>query len=294
MSSPAGGATVSGSVSVGASASDDVGVAGVQFRLDGVDLGAEDTSAPYSVTWDTTAASAGPHSLTAVAHDAAGNRTTATAVPVTVDNSVPAGPVPVAAYNFEEASGTSVTDVTGKGHTGTIREAVRTTTGKNGRALRFDGVNDWVQIGDANDLDLTTGMTLEAWVNPSNVTGWRTAILKARPGDLSYALYSGGATNPNTSITTTGTSAYTEAVGPTAMTANTWTHLAATYDGSVLRLFRERRRRSRRRPARGRSPSAPARSISAATTCGRSGSRARWTTSASTTRRSPPPRSRPT
>ena len=39
-----------------ATASDDVGVAGVQFRLDGADLGAEDTSAPYSVNWDTTTA----------------------------------------------------------------------------------------------------------------------------------------------------------------------------------------------------------------------------------------------
>ncbi len=84
----------------------------------------EDTSAPYSVTWDTTAATAGPHALTAVARDAAGNRTTSAAVSVTVDNSVPAGPAPVAAYDFEEASGGSVTDVTGKGHTGTIREAI--------------------------------------------------------------------------------------------------------------------------------------------------------------------------
>ena len=65
-------------------------------------------------------------------------------------------------------------------------------------------------------------------MNPTNATGWRTAILKARTGNLSYALYSGGATNPNATITTTGNTGYTAAVGPTAMTANTWTHLAAT------------------------------------------------------------------
>ena len=55
---PANGTTVSGaSVTVSATASDNVGVAGVQFRVDGTNLGAEDTSAPYSVTWNSTAAS---------------------------------------------------------------------------------------------------------------------------------------------------------------------------------------------------------------------------------------------
>jgi hypothetical protein len=61
-------------------------VAGVQFKLDGNDLGAEDGSSPYSINWDTTGASNGPHQLTAVARDAAGNKTTSAAVPVTVAN----------------------------------------------------------------------------------------------------------------------------------------------------------------------------------------------------------------
>ena len=75
---------MSGTVTVTATATDDLGVAGVQFQLDGADLGAEDTGAPYSVAWDTTTASAGSHTLTAVARDAAGNRTTSAPVTVTV------------------------------------------------------------------------------------------------------------------------------------------------------------------------------------------------------------------
>src|SRR5947207_13656173 len=86
VTAPASGATVSGtSVPVNASASDNVGVAGVQFKLDGVNLGAE-TTGPYSLTWDTTAAANGPHTLTAVARDAAGNTTTSAPVTVTVNN----------------------------------------------------------------------------------------------------------------------------------------------------------------------------------------------------------------
>ncbi len=46
---------MNGTVTVTANASDNDAVAGVQFKLDGADLGVEDTSAPYSVSWDTTA-----------------------------------------------------------------------------------------------------------------------------------------------------------------------------------------------------------------------------------------------
>ena len=86
MTAPAAGATVSGSVTVSATASDNVGVVGVQFKLDGVNLGAEDTATPFSTTWNTTTSSNGSHTLTAVARDAAGNTATATSVTVTVNN----------------------------------------------------------------------------------------------------------------------------------------------------------------------------------------------------------------
>ena len=90
ISAPASGSTVSGSVTVTATASDNVGVASVQFRLDGADLGGLDTTAPYSVAWNTSAATSGPHTLTAVARDAAGNVTVSQAVAVTVaDTSMP-------------------------------------------------------------------------------------------------------------------------------------------------------------------------------------------------------------
>ena len=89
ITSPTSGASVSGTVTMTASASDNVGVAGVQFLLDGVNLGAEATAAPYSAPWDTTTASRGSHALTAVARDAAGNRATSAPVSVTVVSASP-------------------------------------------------------------------------------------------------------------------------------------------------------------------------------------------------------------
>lgn len=88
MTAPANNATVSGNVTVSANASDNIGVAGVQFLLDGASLGAEDISASYSIVWDSTGATNGAHALAARARDAAGNQTTSTSVNVTVSNTV--------------------------------------------------------------------------------------------------------------------------------------------------------------------------------------------------------------
>ena len=98
ITAPEANATVGGATEVRADATDDTGVAGVRFVLDGNDLGAEDTSAPYGVLWDTTTAANGQHTLTAVARDAAGNTTTSAPRSVVVSNgSVATAPVPASA-----------------------------------------------------------------------------------------------------------------------------------------------------------------------------------------------------
>lgn len=87
LTAPASLATVSGaSVSVTATATDNVGVVSVQFRLDGSNLQAADTTNPYGITWDSTTASDASHVLTAVAVDAVGNTTISSSVTVTVSN----------------------------------------------------------------------------------------------------------------------------------------------------------------------------------------------------------------
>jgi hypothetical protein len=92
-------------VTVSASASDNVGVAGVQFKLDGTNLGPEVAAPPFSVAWNTRTSGDGIHSLVAVARDAAGNRTTSVAVSVTITNDDPAGsPVGVVWTNLVNAT----------------------------------------------------------------------------------------------------------------------------------------------------------------------------------------------
>jgi hypothetical protein len=81
------GSTVSGTHTLSATATDNLGVVGVQLQLDGANLEAELTTFPYSIQWDTSTASNGCHTLSAVARDAAGNQGTAS-IQVTVSNSL--------------------------------------------------------------------------------------------------------------------------------------------------------------------------------------------------------------
>jgi hypothetical protein len=234
VSSPAAGATVSGTVSLAATAADNVGVVGVQFRVDGTNVGAEDTSSPFGASWNSSSVANGAHSVTAVARDAAGNVTTSAPVSITVSNAAPTGLV--AAFGFDEVSGTSVVDRSGLGNTGTVSGATRSATGRHGGALSFDGVNDSVSVPDAASLDLTNNLTLSAWVRPTGATGWRTVLMKERPGSQSYSLYASSGVAAPSGWLVVG-SAEQELLSPSVLPANTWSHLAFTYDGAFTRLY---------------------------------------------------------
>ena len=285
MTAPAAGATVSGTVTVSANASDNTGVAGVQFLLDGAPLGAEDTAAPYSVTWTSTGVADGATSTVRAGarrgrqpgdrrrrdghraehdsrydragrdHDgpgrgrdrlgqcdrqrervgqrrrggravparrgAAGRRRHGRALQRDVDldrrgrrrtSSVRAGarrgrqPGDRHRRDRQRSQHRASAAASGWRAGGLIQLQRRLRNhadrsvrqgphgddfrsdvdhaGKYGSALTFDGVNDWVTVADAADLDLTTGMTLEAWVRPSSLGSWRTVVLKQSPAAL--------------------------------------------------------------------------------------------------------------
>jgi len=135
MSSPANGATVSGTINVTASASDNVGVAGVQFQLDGANAGAPDTSAPYSIAWNTTGSSDGAHTITAIAADAAGNQAQSAPVTVTVSNAPPADTTPPSVSITSPAGGATVSG------TITVTASASDNVGVAGVQFQLDGAN---------------------------------------------------------------------------------------------------------------------------------------------------------
>ncbi|HET9596618.1 MAG TPA: S8 family serine peptidase [Anaeromyxobacteraceae bacterium] len=194
LTAPAGGATVSGTVTVAASASDDVGVARVDFFVDGAAAAfASDASAPYSVAWNSASVANGTHALTARAFDGAGNAATSAAVTVTVNNAAP--PPSCAATSqllgnagFETGTAAPWTatpavidgsaspaartgawkawlDGYGTTHTDTLAQAVSIPAGACNATLTF-----WLWITTAETTTTTAFDTLTLTVTPSGGT----------------------------------------------------------------------------------------------------------------------------
>ena len=178
-----------------------------------------------------------------------GNNQTATAQPVSITvTAASANNGLVAAYNFQEATGTVVVDESGNGNHGALscNTAVnaactgpaRTTSGKFGKALSFDGADDWVTINDSASLDLTNGMTLEAWVNPSaTMSGWQSVITKEQPGGFGAVYYLAANSDRNQPEVAIYNTSWKKLYGGSAPSVSQWTHLAGTYDGAALRLY---------------------------------------------------------
>ena len=140
-----------------------------------------------------------------------------------------------AAYAFDEGSGMDVIDSSPLSNDGGLAGAIRV-EGRFGGGLQFDGQDDWVTIEDDDSLDLTDGLTLEAWVKPSAGSGgWSSVLLKEGGSGLSYALYADSDVGQPVSSVRIGSDH--NLYGGSALPADVWTHLAATYDGVTQRLF---------------------------------------------------------
>ena len=187
ITAPANGATVSGTVSVSASASDNVGVTRVEFYLDGV-LKSTDTTSPYSWSWDTTTATNAAHSLVSKAYDAAGNFGTSATVSVTVNNvaasqllgntgfengSASPAPWTVTAGVVDNGTGEAAhsgswkawMDGYGSAHTDSILQTVTIPAGKTSATLTF-----WLHIDTAETTTVTAYDTLKVQIRNSSGT----------------------------------------------------------------------------------------------------------------------------
>ncbi len=146
-------------------------MAGVQFLLDGANLGTELTTPPYTFNWNTASTGDGAHSINARARDAAGNQTVSAAVGVTVSNAAGTAPA-AAAFGFNEGVGTTSADLSGNGHTATLVNGPVWTAGWSGTGISFDGVNDFVTVSNPSTLNFgSADFTIMMWIKRNALGG---------------------------------------------------------------------------------------------------------------------------
>ena len=241
ITAPLTNSTVSSTITVTATASDNVGVADVQFQLDGVNLGAVLTSAPYSISWNTTTASNGTHTLTAIAHDTSHNLATSAPVTVTVSNTIGGGGPPtngmVGYWNFDEAAGNLAHDTSGSGYNGTVNGATWT-TGKINSSLSFNGTTSVI----TPSIALGATFSISVWVNPS-VTAqspyerivenqyWTGLFLGTDLSGTGYKFF------VNYSTGSTGTCGAQFGCAEGGAITSGWHLLTGTFDGTTARLY---------------------------------------------------------
>ena len=148
---------------------------------------------------------------------------------------------PVAHWDMDEGSGAKINDKSGNGNDGTLVNGPTWTQGKYGSALSFDGVDDYVDAGNQQNLQITGPITITAWVKTSNVTSYNGIVTKyyAENGKRGFALEF-NPFNPTGGglrfiISRDGTS--TSIVSTNEVSINEWEHIAATYDGSTMKLY---------------------------------------------------------
>jgi chitodextrinase len=239
ITAPAGNTTVSNTITVTAAASDNVAVADVQFQLDGVNVGADLTTAPYSISWNTATSSNGIHSLTAIAHDTAHNAATSAVVQVTVSNTATQPPAAglIGYWNFDEGSGTIAHDTSTSGYNGALSGPIWT-VGKINSGLSFNGTSAVV----TPNITLGNTFSVSAWVNPAvTVQGTWARIAETQ---YSSGFYLGaneyGARYKfivNGAAGSTGTCLANYGCAEGGTVASGWHLVTATFDGTTARLY---------------------------------------------------------
>ena len=189
--------------------------------------GAGDWPTEVSVSVDPTGLRPGIYRATVVIDR--GQGIDRTEIPVVLKVSAPAEHL-LGAWSFDEAGGSTTTDLSGHGNDGEIENAQRTPLGVYGGAVAFDGGRDVVTT--SGSLPLADAMTIEGWVRPNVLSG----PLRPLAVGSAWALYAAGPGGLPSGRTVT--SEERSARGATRLaSAPTWTHLAMTYDGSRIRLY---------------------------------------------------------
>jgi len=150
-----------------------------------------------------------------------------------------AGPALAAHWSFDEGAGATAYDGSGNGNHGVIEGAIWT-DGLVGRALRFDGASSNVRVPSSASLNVSGGLTIEAWVKLASSGGPRVFVSKWDDfaGEWSYIFKKHNDLDGlRIELSQGGHSDLADLAGVEPLPLDRWLHVATTYDGTWVRLF---------------------------------------------------------
>jgi glucose/arabinose dehydrogenase/PKD repeat protein len=166
-------------------------------------------------------------------------------VTVTVNNPTtpPLPPNLVAGWNFDEAQGTTTADVTGNGNTATFQRDPVWAAGKYGSGIRLDGVDDFLSVLNSPTLNISgSALTVSMWINPLGGSVDQVVFGKFWNAGMTDPVYQYGIelhNNGTAPVFFVGTDAGLRTAGMgSGLPLGEWSHLAITFDGSVVRFYR--------------------------------------------------------
>ncbi len=132
-------------------------------------------------------------------------------------------------------------DISGNGNNGTLQNGATFAAGLVGQAFSFDGVDDQVLVPHNADQNTGSQITVDAWVYPTALSHGRTIIQKRSASNIGGFTFEqlGQPFAPDGSLqwVIMISGVYHSATATSVLTLNTWQHVAATYDGSLMEVY---------------------------------------------------------
>ena len=153
---------------------------------------------------------------------------------------------PVAHWKFDEGEGTKAFDSSINRNSGTLTGASHLptwTSGKFGSAIEFDGVDDYVNVGNDSGLNIANAITIEAWANSAIAGSAYSAaghiLTKKQTNEGTYSLNANASSNDfRFKILLDGSEGTARTIDSNDnILADVWYHIVGTYDGAIMKMY---------------------------------------------------------